>query len=174
MALVHLGLASWDQGCFEEAIIYYQQGLGLFREVGDREGEGRPWSTSATWPPSSGGSKRQSDSTSKVLAIMRAVGDRYREGITLNVLAAVFCEQQRFGEAEDCYQQSLTIRVEVGDRFGEAWSLWGLGRTAQAAGQHRLACTYWNQAVQILTELGAPHMMGGARPSAYGGRHAST
>ena len=56
-------------------------------------------------------------------------GDRRpaRRGQTLNNLGIAYRELRRFEEAIACYQQSLAIFREIGDRHGEGLALNNLG-----------------------------------------------
>jgi len=55
--------------------------------------------------------------------------ERLSEGQTLNNLGNAYQELRRFEEAIDCYQQTLAIFRETGDRHGEGIALGNLGVT---------------------------------------------
>ncbi len=54
----------------------------------------------------------------------------------------------------DYYQQSLTIKREIGDRNGEANSLIGLGNAYDSLGQYPRAIDYQEQSLTIKREIG--------------------
>ena len=59
-------------------------------------------------------------------------------------------------EAATCYQRSLRILPEFGDRYGEAATLTHLGDTWHAAGELPRARDAWQKAFTILDDLRLP------------------
>ena len=57
--------------------------------------------------------------TRKRLAIAKDIGDREREGDTLNNIGLVYWSLGRYEQALDYYQKALVISKEIGDRKGE-------------------------------------------------------
>ena len=57
--------------------------------------------------------------TEAALAAARRAGDTAAEGRALSNLGNAYRELRRFEEAIGCYQQSLAIYRETGDRHGE-------------------------------------------------------
>jgi hypothetical protein len=60
-------------------------------------------------------------------------------------------------EALACYEQSLTMRREQGDRHGEKTSLAGLGATHRETGSSVAALAYQREAREIFERLGTPN-----------------
>jgi Tfp pilus assembly protein PilF len=84
------------------------------------------------------------------------LGNRYREGQTLNNLGFVYFEQRRFVEADSCLEQSLVICRELEDRDGEARALTNLGYVHLEQGARDRAEQYLVLALAIFQELKAP------------------
>ena len=60
-----------------------------------------------------------SPSQEAALAAARRSEDRAAEGRALGNLGIAYAELRRFEEAVDCFQRSLAIKRETGDRHGE-------------------------------------------------------
>jgi len=78
-----------------------------------------------------------------------------QEGQTLNNLGAVYARQRRWDDAIACYERSLTICWELGDRYGEGLTVANLGVAAEARGDLSSAHQHWRKALAIFETLGA-------------------
>jgi tetratricopeptide (TPR) repeat protein len=74
---------------------------------------------------------------------------------SLNCLSKVFCDLQRFEEAIESAERSLTISRELGHRWGEARALESLGVALHHTQGVEAARPCWEEALAIFTELGA-------------------
>jgi tetratricopeptide (TPR) repeat protein len=82
--------------------------------------------------------------------------DHWGEASSLRNLGRVHGDVGRFEEALDCSQHSLEIERASGHRWGEALSLEVLGHALFHTEGMEAARPYWEAALQIFTELGAP------------------
>ena len=66
-------------------------------------------------------------------------------------------EQARAGydEARAALEESVTLCISVGDRWGLGYAYRGLGLVEQAQGEHQLALDMFRKSLNTLTELGA-------------------
>ena len=71
------------------------------------------------------------------------------EGRALNNLGVAYRELRRFEEAIGCYQQSLAISRETGDRHGEGQTLNNLGDAYQELRRFEEAITCYQQSLAI-------------------------
>ena len=62
----------------------------------------------------------------------------------------------RSAEALDYYQQSLEIRQELSNHFGEGLPLANIGRMCAEQGDSEQAADYWQRALQLLAALNVP------------------
>jgi tetratricopeptide (TPR) repeat protein len=62
----------------------------------------------------------------------------------------------QYQRAIDLFEQSLEIKREIGDRHGEARSLWNLSRTYQLRGRFQRSRHYRHQAYRIWQALQLP------------------
>ena len=77
-----------------------------------------------------------------------------QRGLALNNLGSTYVELQRFDEAITCYQQSLAIWRETGDRYGEGQTLNNLGNAYQEMGQRDRAVRCWREAAAAMRDAG--------------------
>jgi tetratricopeptide (TPR) repeat protein len=76
---------------------------------------------------------------------------------TYHQLGEVALQQRRWPEAERYYEEALVLKVELGDRHGQANTYHWLGQVAEAQGKLEEAETYVLQAVGIFGEFDDRH-----------------
>jgi tetratricopeptide (TPR) repeat protein len=150
----NLGLVYDALGQKQEALRYYEQALAIWREVGDRRGEGSTLNNLGLVYDDLGQKQEALQYYEQALTITREVGDRTHEGTTLNNLGAVYDALGQEQEALRYYQLALAIWQEVGDRRGEGITLNNLGAVYDALGQEQEALRYYQLALAIRTEVG--------------------
>ena len=82
-----------------------------------------------------GDRQRALDYFEQALPILREVGDRAGEAVTLNNIGAVYDGLGDRQRALEYYGQALPIMREVGDRAGEAATLNNIGAVYDALGE---------------------------------------
>ncbi|WP_414515050.1 CHAT domain-containing protein, partial [Nostoc sp. PCC 9305] len=90
----------------------------------------------------------------QALPILRAVGDKEGEAVTLNNLGGVYPSLGEKQEALKYYNQALPILRAVGDRRVEATTLNNIGLVYSDLGEKQEALKYYNQALPILRAVG--------------------
>jgi len=88
------------------------------------------------------------------LAILREIGDRRLEGITLNNLGFVAGDQGDYAAGRTYYEQALAIAREIDNREGESLTLNSLGFVAINQADYAGARAYYEQALTIAHEIG--------------------
>ncbi|MFQ6058831.1 MAG: tetratricopeptide repeat protein [Anaerolineae bacterium] len=68
----------------------------------------------------------------------------------LNDLGLVYADLGRWGEAIECYKESLGIKRELGDRHGEGMTLANMGLLYEKQGQKEKAVALWREALAKL------------------------
>ena len=86
MALNNLGIALQAVQRFEEAITAYQDAAAIYRETGDRHGEGDALDNLGLALREAGRVEEAITAHQEAAAIYRETGDRHDEGIALNNL----------------------------------------------------------------------------------------
>jgi tetratricopeptide (TPR) repeat protein len=90
-----------------------------------------------------------------VVVEWRAIGDPRFTAIGLNVFSWLALKLGRYDEARSALEESITLNMSVGDRWGLAFAYRGLGLIAQAQGEHKQAVDIFRKSLDMLTELGA-------------------
>jgi predicted ATPase/DNA-binding XRE family transcriptional regulator len=90
-----------------------------------------------------------------VVADWRVIGDPRFTAIGLNILSWLALKLGRFDEARAALEESITLNLSVGDRWGLAFAYRGLGLIAQVKGEHILAVDIFHKSLDMLTKLGA-------------------
>ncbi len=134
-ALGNLGTAYADLGQVEQAIDHYQQALIIFREIGDRSGEGTALGHLGTAYRNLGQVEQALAHYQQGLVIFREIGDRRNEGSALGDLGTAYADLGQVEQALDHYQQALVISREIGDRRNEGNWLGNLGNVYADLGQ---------------------------------------
>ncbi len=86
--------------------------------------------------------------------------DPHREALTLNNLGKIYRYQTRWNQAIGCYQQSLSIFRELGERDAESQILIDLGKIYDNQSLWGEAIAYYEQSLAILRELSERHREG--------------
>jgi CHAT domain-containing protein/Tfp pilus assembly protein PilF len=90
----------------------------------------------------------------QALPLLRAVGDRGGEAMTLNNIGAVYSSLGEKQKALEYYNQALPLRRVVGDRGGEATTLNNIGGVYDDLGEKQKALEYYNQALPLYKVVG--------------------
>jgi tetratricopeptide (TPR) repeat protein len=93
------------------------------------------------------------DYYNQALPILRVVGDRGGEAVTLNNIGLVYSDLGEKQKALDYYNQALPIRQAVGDRGGEAVALRNLASLNRAQNNLTTALKNINAAIEIIEYL---------------------
>jgi predicted ATPase/transcriptional regulator with XRE-family HTH domain len=145
-------------GDYARASKLYTEGLEMATTIGDRWFAalcltcliGLDGITTRTVKPEDTYERFQS-----VVADWRAIGDPRFTAIGLNILSWLALKLGRYDEARAALEESITLNVSVGDRWGLAFAYRGLGLIAQAQGEHIQAVDIFRKSLDMLAELGA-------------------
>ncbi len=143
-----------SQGDHAVARTYSEQGLEIFREVGDRLGIAAGLSQLAIIAAESGDYAAARSHFEDSLFIRRGIGDRFYIATALNNLGGLAHQQGSHESARVSFDESLTISREIGDRWGIATALSNLGVLAFDEGDDALAGTYLAESLSIRREVG--------------------
>jgi tetratricopeptide (TPR) repeat protein len=152
--LGNLGNAYRALGQVDKAIKYYVQALVIFREIGDRRGEGTDLGNLGVAYSALGQVDKAIKYYVQALVIAREIGDRRGEGTGLGSLGTAYRALDQVKKAIKYYEQALVIFREIGDRRGEGNHLGNLGIAYSALGQVDKAIKYYDQALVISREIG--------------------
>ncbi len=98
---------------FREALLYDEHSLRIYKEAGDRKGEGESLSNLGLLYNSLGNIAQALSYYQQALAIRREVGDRSGEGATLWNIGALYFKQSRYEVSLACLLLARNIFEEV-------------------------------------------------------------
>ena len=152
--LYALGSVSDSLTRYDQAVGYYQEGLPLVREAGDRSSEANFLNNLGTLCDTLGQFEKAIDLEQQALGIERELQDRQREAATLDNLGLACDHLGQHDRAVEFYQQSLSLRRELADRKGEATTLNNFGSSYNEMGKHDKALEFLQQALSLCIEIG--------------------
>ncbi|MFD0887306.1 tetratricopeptide repeat protein [Streptosporangium algeriense] len=143
-------------GQAEEAISAAEQGLTIFTEIGSSPGTARARYHLGMVLSRVGRLNEAVHHHAECLAFFRTSGQRVWEQRVCSRLAETFITAGRFGDATRHAEQALAVSVEIGHPYGEALSLWVLGRALVGQGDIPRSRDCLQRAHDIFDRLGAP------------------
>ena len=90
----------------------------------------------------------------KLLALLRACGEKATESRVTLALASVYYLQGKYQEAKHLNEKALSIIKETGDREGEAACYGNLGVVCESLGEYGMAEEYQKKALVLRKEIG--------------------
>ncbi|GAA3081380.1 AfsR/SARP family transcriptional regulator [Streptosporangium carneum] len=143
-------------GQAEEAIAAAEQGLAIFIEIGSSAGTARARYHLGMMLSRVGRLNEAVHHHAECLAFFRASRQRVWEQRVCSRLAETFITAGRFADATRHAEQALTVSREIGHPYGEALSLWVLGRALAGQGDARRSRDCLQRAHDVFDTLGAP------------------
>ena len=152
-----LGFALRRSGHLAEALNHYEESLKVFREIGDRAGEGTTLNNISQIYKAWGRYDEALQTLQESLKITREIGDRAGEGTTLNNISQIYDSWGRYDEALQTLQESLKIRREIGDRAGEGTTLNNMAALYHSWGRYDEALQTLQESLKVFREIGDLH-----------------
>lgn len=153
-ALAGAGRLAYAQANHASAIALAQQGLELYRELGDQRGMAATLNNLGVFTVDQGDLERAKSIYTESLELYRAIGDEWGIAAALNNLGIVLRLQGRYQQAKDCFEQSLAIRQKLGDKHSLALSFLNLGNIARHLGDHAQAHTLYDESLALFQQVG--------------------
>ncbi|MGC2997624.1 ATP-binding protein [Streptomyces sp. G35A] len=148
-----LGLVALEQGG-PGAEEHFEAALSVFREHGDRRGEGMSLLSLAECARGRDEHAEAAALCRQALGIFRAIGDRWSEAWGALPLADSLGELGELPDAEGYLGRALAVFREFTDRRSEASTLRRLGDVSSARGEPDAARRFWTRAAALYEELG--------------------
>ncbi|HEX5502968.1 MAG TPA: LuxR C-terminal-related transcriptional regulator [Thermomicrobiales bacterium] len=153
------GLALWVQDPDDPAARRAgEEGLALFRRIGDRWGLGRSLNFLGDLAIVAGRVEARA-MLAEALAVQREFGDRLGIARALSSQAAIALHDGDHAAARRLTRDSLTLLSDAGDRVNVTLCLAGLACTAAAEGQFHLAARLFGAADALLAALGVAEVV---------------
>jgi tetratricopeptide (TPR) repeat protein len=152
--LLQLGMEEWRSGSAVAAVPRFRRALRLYREIGDRRGEGDARGNLGVAYAALGYIRRAIALYEQQREITREIGDRGGEGAALGNLGIAWAALGEPRRAIECYEQQLAITREIRDRQGEGAALGNLGNAWAELGDPPRAIEFYEQALVIARAIG--------------------
>jgi tetratricopeptide (TPR) repeat protein len=136
---VLLAVVYRNQGSFDESLACFNQGLALFREVGDRRGEAYCLHNLGLIHGDRGQFQAALDWFDQAEPIFKELADRQGEAFILLNKGHILREERRYEEALYNLYNCLETFLQTGNRAGEAWTRLNRGLIYQAQGEFQQA-----------------------------------
>ncbi len=148
------GIMLYTVSDFKKAIEYYEKGLKICREIGDKSGEGRCYTNLGIAYRNLGDSKKAIEYYEKGLKICLEIGDKSGEGICYTNLGAAYVGLGDSNKAIEYCEKGLKICLEIGDKSGEGRCYTNLGAAYYSLGDSKKAIEYCEKDLEICLEIG--------------------
>ena len=148
-------------GDIKTAIDYHQSHLEIAKELGDRSGEGKVYSSLGNAHQSLGDFKTAIEYHERHLKIARELGDRSGEAEAYSSLGEAHQSLAHFKTSKDYHERHLKIVKELEDRLGEGRAYGNLGNAHDSLGDFKTARDYHERCLKIAKELGDRFVEGG-------------
>jgi len=153
-ALVAAGNLAYRQGDHQQAACRWEEGLALWRELGDRRRVASVLNNLGLLQQSQGDGAAAMALCEESLALKRELGDRREVAETLNNLVGIAWELGDHERAIALCEESLGLSRELGDRRGTAMALGNFGLLAYHRGDYAVARGRYEESLAIDRELG--------------------
>ena len=141
-------------GQYDKAKEYFQKGLVIRTEIGDRVGEAADYGSLGTVFHSLGQYDKAKEYHQKALVIRTEIGDRKGVAADYGNLGTVFHSLGQYDKAKEYQQKALNIRTEIGDKRGEAAVLANLGNISRFVGDYEASEVCLEKALSISRDIG--------------------
>lgn len=154
-ALDGAGMLARFQGDLGHARRRLEEGLSVYRAVGDRRGEGMALTHLGGLARLEGDLERAAKLLGDCVVLEREVGDPHYLTSALTNLGEVRMRQGRYTEARRLLDEALALRQNIGDQVSLGQTLVALGRVEQLRGDGDQPATCFRDALAILRAVGS-------------------
>jgi predicted ATPase len=153
-AVYAAGYAALGQGDYAEASTGFEEGLALYRQLGDTSGIARSLAQLGWLLAARGELERATVLSEESLVLAREAGDKATSSVALANLAETASAQSDYARATQLFEESLNLRRELQDRRNMANGLLNLGRTELRRGESERAVPLLEEGLELARELG--------------------
>ena len=142
------------KGFYDVALYYFQNAYNMFKESGNKSGEGAALNNLSLIYKAQGDYKLALKYLEQNLILYKNIGDRNREGGTLNNIGQIFHALGEYEIAIKYLERSLHISQEIGDKPSEGATLNNLSQIYRVMGDSETALKYLRNSLMIWKEIG--------------------
>ena len=151
--LLEQGLQEFRENKTDQAFMFWQNALDIYRIIADRIGEAQALGNLGIAHHNLGQYRQALDLYTQQLNIARTIGDRTGEGNALGNLGTLYKNLGEYQQAIELYQQRLAIANDINDLTGTVRVLNNLGQIYIDIGQYQQAITHFQQLLTIAREI---------------------
>jgi hypothetical protein len=155
---VRLGTIAFLEGRYGEAREFYDRGVALLRDAGDRRGEAVALANFGMFLYNDGRVAEAEQSLRRALTLHQETGDRVRESIARMELGLCAIETKSLLEARDVFEHALSLHREVRNSRWEAFTLIELAHLADDEGRFDEGERHFAKVVAIAPSLFDPYL----------------
>jgi predicted ATPase/class 3 adenylate cyclase len=153
-ALDAAGGTAWFVGDHERALRLFEEGLTIYRRLGDRAGTARMLTRIGPSLITIGRHEEAERVVEEAVAIDRELGHRDELALSLHILASIALERGDMQEASELYEESAALAREIGDSWQLAWDLHNLAEVALRQDDAQRASLRACEALALAREIG--------------------
>ncbi|MEH1824919.1 MAG: CHAT domain-containing protein [Nostoc sp.] len=133
----------------QKALSYYNQGLSLYRQMGDKKSEGVSLNNIGSVYYFLGENQKALSYYNQSLLLHRLIGNKSGIATTLNNVGKVYLELQENQKALSYFSQSLSLHQQAGDKRGIPTALNNIGIVYLNLGENQKALSYFSQSLSL-------------------------
>ncbi len=152
--ILQQGSQQYRNNQFKAALQSWQQGLSIYRKIGDRAEEGRTLDDIGSAYYKLSRYSQALEFYQQALEIAQEIGERVGESITLTNIGSVYKDLDHHSRALEMFEQALEIFQAIGDCNNEGITLDKIGSVYGDLGEHRKALEYLQHSLAIRREIG--------------------
>ena len=153
VALLNLGSA-YDHDDNESAIMYFEESVRLFRDIGDINASARALTSLGLSTQSTGRLIEAANSFERSLSLHRMIGDNRGIAMALNNLGQTEWFLGHYEKARSLLEESLALRRSLSDKRGAALALLNLGNLSRDTGDTVAALDRLSESASLCAEIG--------------------
>jgi tetratricopeptide (TPR) repeat protein len=139
---------------YTEALLLLEQSLAIYREIGNRVGEGLTLNNISQIYYARGDDTTVLKYLKQSLSISQETGDKKGEGVTIGNIGKMYYALGDCATALKWLEQSLVISKEIGDKTMEGTTLSNIGLIYYKRGDYATAMNYQEQGLSISRKIG--------------------
>ena len=158
-ALEAAGALAQRRGDYASARELWQEGLDIWRSLGEDEGVARSLGDLASVYDLEGDAERAIPLYEESAELLRRLGLEYELGTVVSNLGVCLMSQGRLEEAAKLYEEAVELCRASGRDEQLIISLFNLGRVSMLEGRHEAAAGWFERALEAARELGYREMI---------------